>query len=379
VAEVLQERAVDVLLLISTKDVDQRGVRGLVEVPVERLPAVGLESGKWKAFVQGFIASYRQARALFRIRPPRVVLAMGSFTSVPPVLAGRVGRAPSFLHEANAVAGRANRWLAPLVREAFIYFPRAAERLWNPHIRVTGMPVRSQFQFQAAEAAGCRLALGLRPDDPVLLVTGGSQGAHGLNEAVLRAAPSLRRLDARLQVLHLTGAADCEAAKRAYAASGMPAVVRPFLSEMELALGAASVAISRAGASSLAEAAAMRLPTLLVPLPSAVDNHQLHNARDFVETGAARMVAQAEATPARLIEMLWPLLNDARVIGGIRESLTGWHRPDAARVMADTLMAAIDASAPALGPAPSRAVRGSGAPLTEPLPSPVHSPRLGAR
>src|SRR5262249_47238080 len=150
----------------------------------------------------------------------------------------------------------------------------------------------------------CRLALGLDASRPVLLVMGGSQGASGINELVTQALASLRQAAPELQYLHLTGPSDLEKVQAAYAAQKCPALVRPFLTEMELALGAATLAVSRAGGSSLAELAAMRLPAILVPYPFAADNHQYYNARALSDAGAALLLAQNTATSQTMGEAI---------------------------------------------------------------------------
>lgn len=261
---------------------------------------------------------------------------MGGFTSAAPVLAGRLAGMPAFLHESNTIPGRANRWLARWVRVAFVGFPQAARRLPCRAVEVVGTPVRPQFREISAPAA--RRALGLDPERPVLLVLGGSQGATAVNDLVVRSLDDLRRAEPGLQFLHLTGRADFEKTRGAYQSAGVKAVVRPFLTEMELAMGAASVAVSRAGASSLAELAAMRLPAVLIPYPFAADNHQFHNALAFVETGAARMLTQQEAKPEVLSGMVSGLLRSEPHRQEMRLALAAWHRPDAARRVAQIML-----------------------------------------
>lgn len=352
VGETLQARGVDVLYLVSGKEVDQQAVRGLPADQVATLPAVGLGGRGVFAFGRGFLKSWREVRRLFRTRRPGAVLALGSFTSAPPVLAGWRCGAATFLHEANSIPGRANRWLAHVVDEAFVYFPQAAERLWHERIHTVGMPVRAAFQTAGRpDPAGCRAALRLRPADPVLLVTGGSQGARALNELMVRTVPVLRLWEPRLQVLHLTGKHDCAAVRQAYLAQSVPALVRPFLTEMELALGAATAVVSRAGASCLAEIAALRVPALLVPLPSAADNHQFHNARAFADTGAARRLDQAGATTEKLVWELRALLREEPLRAGLRQALVRWHTPAAADRLADVLATAVGLRDPAPHPA----------------------------
>src|SRR5256885_9354369 len=116
---------------------------------------------------------------MFKARPPQAVLAMGGFTSAPPILAGRKADAATFLHESNSIPGRANRWLAPFVRAAFVGFPAAARRLRCLTVKVTGTPVRPQFH--PMDAGACRVPPGLDANRPGLLVLGGRQGARGVN------------------------------------------------------------------------------------------------------------------------------------------------------------------------------------------------------
>jgi len=153
VADQLVRRGCQVKLLISPKEVDQQAVQGVSDMEVISLPAVGLQRRSEIAFVRGFIRSYRAAAKLFKPCPPQAVLAMGGFTSAPPVLAAKRRGACTFLHESNTIPGRANRWLARFVQHAFVGFPTAVGRLHNRSVTVTGTPVRSCFQ--TVEAAAC--------------------------------------------------------------------------------------------------------------------------------------------------------------------------------------------------------------------------------
>jgi UDP-N-acetylglucosamine--N-acetylmuramyl-(pentapeptide) pyrophosphoryl-undecaprenol N-acetylglucosamine transferase len=339
VAEELMLRGCDTLLLVSAKDVDQQIVKSAAGAEFATLPSVGMTKGRRWQFVKGFIQSYRQARKLFAARGPQAVLAMGGFTSAPPVLAGRSVGALTYLHESNTIPGRANRWLALVVDQAFIGFPQAAGRLHHPNILRTGTPVRPQFQ--PADAGSCRVALGLHPLRPVVLVMGGSQGASGVNDLMLRALPQLLRAAPELQFLHMTGPGELDKVKAGYALHQGKAVVRPFLSEMDLALGAATVAVSRAGASSLAELAAMRVPSVLVPYPFAADNHQSSNARAFVETGAALMMEQKGATGESLSTALLSLLTEKEAREQMMKALDRWHVPEAAELIAERIVTCV--------------------------------------
>lgn len=343
VAEQLVNRGCDVTLLISPKEVDQQAVKSASNVEVVTLPAVALQNRSYLAFLRGFWKSWRSAQKLFQQRVPQAALAMGGFTSAPPILAARRLGAKTFLHESNTIPGRANRWLARFVDHAFVGFPAAAARFHVREATVTGTPVRTEFR--PGDTAACRAALGLDPVRPVLLIMGGSQGASGVNEIVLSALPLLAKGAPRCQWLHLTGLHEADKVKQAYSGRGVTAVVRPFLAEMHLALGAATAAVSRSGASSLAELAALRLPAVLVPFPFAADNHQFHNARAFSESGAARLLEQREATPEKLSELLLELLDNAAVRESTQAALARRHAPKAAEQIAGMILSACGRSA----------------------------------
>lgn len=337
VAEELRRRNCDLLVLVSPKEVDQQAVRAARDIQVATLPAVALQ-GNPIAFARASLASYQAAKKLFATRQPRAVLAMGGFTSAPPVWAGKNCGAKTFLHESNTIPGRANRWLAHVVDEAFVGFPQAANRLWIQRHAVTGTPVREQFT--PGDAASCRMSLGLDPKRPTLVVTGGSQGATGLNDLVLGALAELTARHPEIQFIHLTGANDIDRARAAYAQLKTRALVQPFLTEMELALGAATLVVSRAGASSLAELAAMRVPSVLVPLPTSADDHQFHNARAFSDTGAARMLNQRTASPAQLASLVAELVANEGARARMQAALGQWHQPAAAADIAERILRA---------------------------------------
>ncbi len=349
VAERLLEHGCDVTLFVSEKEVDRQAGIALPGCEVVALPAVPLLMGQMAGFLKSFWASFVQARACFKRRPAGAVLAMGGFTSAPPILAGRLAGAATSIHESNSFAGRANRLLAPWVDRVFIGYSSAAQQLPNRAVQFTGTPVRSQFQ--PADAGACRMALGLRPEAPVLLVMGGSQGAAAINNAVLDALPKMAQALPGLQVLHLTGANTYEAIAARYRSSPIPARVLPFLTEMEMALGAATVAISRAGASSIAEIAAMRVPSILIPYPSAADNHQYFNARALAQQGAARMLIQAQLQP--LADTVIELASDAFVRQRVQTELEKWHFPQAAGQIVESIF---ESMKPRRNPVPQSSV-----------------------
>ena len=344
VAQQLAQRGCRVTILVSPKDVDQQAVKSAPGLEVVTLPAVALQHGSRLAFVRGFAKSYFAARKYFKANPPQAALAMGGFTSVPPVLAAKRCGAKTFLHESNTIPGKANRVLARFVNCAFVGFPDATAKLKSRQSAVTGTPVRPQFQ--PCDAAGCRRALGFDPARPVVLVMGGSQGASGVNELLIRSLPLLAQAAPHWQWLHLAGPNDAETVRSAYRNAELTALVYPFFTEMEIALGAADAAVTRAGASSLAEFAAMRLPAVLVPLPTAADNHQFFNARAFEQSGAARLLDQKTATPEQLVQHLRELVEGVAARSRIQIALAKWHAPNAAQEIAEQILKSLS-SAPA--------------------------------
>jgi len=333
VAEVMSQAGAELALLVSTKEVDRAATAAARPgMQVETLDAVGWNPRRPWHFVRGAIRSWRKAARFFQDRRPDAVLAMGGFTSLGPVLEARRLGVSSFLHESNTIPGRANRWLARWVDAVFVGFPEAAQRLRARDVREVGTPVRGDIRVRSP--GECRQALGLDPGRPVLLICGGSQGARAINRLVLDALDLLRDRLPPVQFLHLTGRQDEHVVKGAYRRRGLSASVHGFLDRMGEALGAADMAISRAGASSLAEFAATRLPSLLVPYPIAADDHQVSNARAFADAGAARWCAQANLTPETLVEHVRAVLSAPNCAAQMREALERRHRPHAAMEIA---------------------------------------------
>jgi UDP-N-acetylglucosamine--N-acetylmuramyl-(pentapeptide) pyrophosphoryl-undecaprenol N-acetylglucosamine transferase len=344
VAGVLRDKGCQVMLLVSEKSVDQQSLKAADGLEVTTLSAVALQQGQTRSAISASWDSFRMLRRMFKKRTPSAVLAMGGFTSAAPILAGKLAGAATYLHEANSIPGRANRWLSPFVDQVFISFSMAALRLRNRSVMLTGMPVRPQFQ-ETEPGAACRIALSLHPEDPVLLVTGGSQGASSVNGLICEALPLFKEAMPRLQFIHLTGTADVEKVRRSYVLNGLRAVVYPFLTEMELALGAATVAVTRAGASSLAEMAAMRVPAILIPYPWAADDHQYFNARSFADSGAARLMPQRNLTAKALTDSVLEMIRNDGARETTRTALDKWFFPNAASDIANKIFRSIDGNA----------------------------------
>ncbi len=294
-------------------------------------------------FAMNFRRTARTASDLIRGESVDRVVALGGFVSGPVVLGALRSRVPVTLVNLDDPPGRANRWIARVseqvlsaveVRHRPFLVPRLGER-------VVGMPIRSSA-IAPADPPTCRIGLGLDPHRPTLLVTGASQGAGSINGMLIELLSTSRRIFDSWQVLHLSGQSDHEILRDAYARAAVTAEVKPFHHQMGLAWGAADVAISRAGASSVAEAWANAVPTIFLPYPFHRDRHQHHNAQPMVDAGGA-VIQQDERTPAanarRAGSTLAALLKDRQRLQTMRASLRALSRPDAALQIARLLLA----------------------------------------
>ena len=246
---------------------------------------------------------WRCRREMRRMRPDALI-AMGSYSSLPPVLAARSCGVPIYLHEANTVPGKAVEFLSRFATAVAVSFEMTAKYLPTARTVLTGLPVRSEI------ASGRRFDF-IPADAFTVFVTGGSQGAHAVNVLMSAALVRLKaELDARsaprrpLYVIHQTGAADEGAVMAAYAAAGLPARVHAFEREMADAFASADFVVARAGASTCFELAACGKPALLIPLPGSMRDHQHFNAEAFAAAGAAVEGIQARLTPVQLCRQL---------------------------------------------------------------------------
>ena len=336
VAEVLRERGHEALLFISEKEIDTLAVEGRTEFRFEKLPTVALPSPYSPAilaFVRRFNESLSLCRGIFRRFNPQVVLGMGGFTSTAPVIAGRMRGIPTFIHESNAFPGKANRHTARFVRAVLLGFMECAAYFPKARTEFTGTPIRSTLQrIDRKEALE---KLGLYPGIPTLLVMGGSQGASGINQALIKAMPSLQNIP--LQVIHLSGSRDERLLEDNYRRENIPAHVAAFHHRMEEVYSAADFVIARAGAASLAELAAFALPALLIPYPYATDDHQTRNAEIFVRANASFLLPESELSGDLLANKIRDLLSDPSVLRTMSKQTEALARRNAASLVVETM------------------------------------------
>jgi UDP-N-acetylglucosamine--N-acetylmuramyl-(pentapeptide) pyrophosphoryl-undecaprenol N-acetylglucosamine transferase len=320
---------------------DQRGADLPIEfdgVPVHVLPAGRFERNprSWLRAIRATLDGRAEAMALYGIVRPTAVIGFGGYPALPALLGAIAVKVPTVIHEQNAVLGRVNRLLARFVNviaTAYETVERVAPAV-RDKLRLVGNPVRREV-----------LALRDQPypaltDDGVfrVLVTGGSQGATVLSDVVPEALSLLPpALKHRLQVVQQCRPEDIDRVRRTYVELGIPAELATYIQDMPDRIGWSHLVIARAGASTIAELTVAGRPAVLVPLPSAMDDHQTVNAREMVASGGARMIKQRRFTPVELGKQMQKLGLSARGLTRAAACARECGRPQAARDLADLL------------------------------------------
>ncbi len=317
----------------------QRGIEARVVpdngIEIEWITIAGVRGRGPAAYLSApfrVVAAVAQALAALRKRKPAAVLGMGGFVAAPGAIAAWLTRRPLVLHEQNSGAGTTNRLLAPLAARTFTAFPDSFPA-WA-RAEVVGNPVRDSIA--PADSPRERLS-GRAGERPRLFVIGGSQGARALNEALPRGLAELPP-ERRPEVWHQAGRLGVDEARAAYAAAGVEARVDAFVDDVSSAFKWADLVVARAGASTLAELAIVGVGAILVPLPSAIDDHQTINARHYTAGGAGIAVAQRDLNPAALAQLLASCLGDRARLIGMAEAARREARPDAAERVARACM-----------------------------------------
>jgi UDP-N-acetylglucosamine--N-acetylmuramyl-(pentapeptide) pyrophosphoryl-undecaprenol N-acetylglucosamine transferase len=257
---------------------------------------------------------------------PDVVIGVGGYASGPAMLAAVVKHIPTLAFEPNVVPGFANRVVARFVSGAAVHFEETAK--YFQHAEVTGVPVRQAF-FDIAALDNKK-----RGGTPTLLAFGGSQGAHAINDAMIRCLPELRRQAPGIHIIHQTGERDYNDALAAYGSLGESAEVSKFIEDMPLAFARADLVVCRSGASTVAEITAAGKPAIFVPFPRAADDHQRVNAEALAREGAAVVVEESKLEGVWLAETIAALLNDLPRLQAMSEAARSLAHPNAARDIA---------------------------------------------
>ncbi len=289
--------------------------------------------------VAKLLAATGKVEGMFRAQRPDAVLGFGAYVSIPVGRAAHAMHIPLLIHEQNSVPGMANGYLARRADVCALTYEASRGALQpKDECIVCGNPVRASVE-KSDRAAG-RALLGVDEDATVMLVTGGSLGAHRLNAAVCALKEQLLSLDG-LIVVHSTGEQDLAFVKERLSLTAREEArwkVFPYIERMGECMAAADFAVSRAGASSLAELATLHLPAVLVPYPHARGDHQTLNARAYVDSGAAVLVADADVEGVQFSQAVLGIAGDAGRRATMRKACEGLSGADARRTIADVAL-----------------------------------------
>lgn len=340
VAEELKARGHNPLLLISEKAVDQEASKKYGDLEFVAIPAIAKPptlSLRMVPFLWKLFLTIRRCKKLLRERKMDAVVGMGGFTSMPPVFAAnRMGLA-AFVHDSNALPGRANVMTARYCHAVFVGMKETAEYFPRQTVEVTGTPVRKEIRVLPSRADAAA-KLGLDAERPVVAVMGGSQGARQLNRLV---AEAFTDFPPGTQVLHVAGTKDL-AEVQASVVGKRGYVVLGFCDDMASVYAVADLCVCRSGASSLTELAHAGVPSILVPYPFAADDHQTKNAAVFVAAGASKMAQERELDAEKLAGMVGEILQDAAVYAGMKKATSALNVADAAGRVCDAIEKTIE-------------------------------------
>lgn len=329
--ELQKQYQAEVLFVGTARGIENRLVPqagfGLMRIKVGALKGVSL----WTRLrtLLGLPLAILEARKIIKVFAPDVVVGVGGYASGPAMAAAILAKIPTLAFEPNVVPGLANRLVGHRVSAAAVHFEETQKYFRN--VEVVGVPVRAEF-FSGQASDGNRANAGAGP--PVLLVFGGSQGAHAISAAVTEAMPPIRQKIPGLYVIHQTGERDYNEVQEAYARSGITAEVSAFIDHMPQAFARADLLVCRSGASTVAEITAAGKPAIFIPFPLAADDHQRRNAETIAKAGAAVLIPQAELTPERLAATVTELLSNPQRLKEMSERARGLAHVDAAGRMA---------------------------------------------
>jgi UDP-N-acetylglucosamine--N-acetylmuramyl-(pentapeptide) pyrophosphoryl-undecaprenol N-acetylglucosamine transferase len=334
--EAIRRGSSEVLFVGTSRGIETRAVPA-AGYALETLEVSGLKRMGFAGTVRGLfrlpLALLKSFSILRKFRPD-VVVGVGGYASGPMVLAAALAGYPTAIQEQNSVPGITNRTLGRLVRSVFIAFEGAAGRFPARKIERLGNPVRKAIVAALEGVADSSPNPTLR-----ILVVGGSQGARAVSELVVGAAAILSTKNVDFSLVHQTGNSDFERIQARYRELGLDGRVRvsAFIDNMAAAYGAADLVIGRAGALTLAELAIVGKPAILIPLPTAADDHQTKNAADFAEVGAAMVMDQRKSTADDLAAAIATLASDRSKQIAMGKAMRALARPRAAETIVDRL------------------------------------------
>jgi UDP-N-acetylglucosamine--N-acetylmuramyl-(pentapeptide) pyrophosphoryl-undecaprenol N-acetylglucosamine transferase len=294
----------------------------------------GIKGKGWRGVLSALFklpGSVLQSAGMIRAFSPSLVMGMGSYAAGPVCLSARLLGIPTAIHEQNSYPGLANRILCRFVDRVFISFEESREYFKGGDLVWTGNPVREELVASPPSAPG-------RGGGFTILVLGGSQGATAVNDAVIAALARPEMKERRPTVVHQTGEADLERVREAYRAEGIEAEAAPFIQDMAGVYGRADLVVSRAGATTLFELAALGKPSVLIPYPHATNQHQKANAMSLVRGGGAEMILQEDLDGEVLARVLMKYMDHPEALAAMGSKARAMGRPEAAAVIVDHLL-----------------------------------------
>lgn len=319
------------VLFLTRADPLEEGILREKGFDVATVPASRLGPGPIGA-ARGFLDLGRSAvrsLSILKRRSVGVVVGLGGYVSAGPLLAARMSGVPFFLMEQNAILGKVNRHFAPRSSGTFVPWKSSAPA-GLPHVVPLGNPVRRAIRGLLAD--------GGKGNPPTLLVLGGSQGSRAVNEIMMRMLPVLEERGTRWRFLHVAGASQADAVRAAYARHRVEADVRPFVAEIDRWYARSDLAIARAGGTTLAELCVAGIPSILVPLPTAADDHQRANAKVLEKARASVIIEEGPGAAERCLAALDAMLEDPGRMTAMSQAARGLAKPHAAVQIASKVL-----------------------------------------
>ena len=321
------------VIFVGTKNGLEKTIVPKAGFPIEFISAGGLMGKSTVELVKNLVRlpiGFAQAIVLLTRLRPHIVLGVGGYSSGPVLAAARLIGYPTAIHESNAFPGLANRMVAKFVTGIAVAFPEAAARLKRKDAVVTGNPIRKEFfEVERQPGTGNRRRL---------LVFGGSQGSHILNEAMTGALMFLYQMKDEIEIVHQTGPKDLEQVRLLYKASAFSnSRIVAYLDPMANEIANADLVVSRAGAMTIGEIASVGRAAILVPFAAATNNHQELNARVVERAGGAVMITESRLTPERLATAISDVLSDAQKAVQMGAAARTLAAPDATKKIVDLL------------------------------------------
>jgi UDP-N-acetylglucosamine--N-acetylmuramyl-(pentapeptide) pyrophosphoryl-undecaprenol N-acetylglucosamine transferase len=293
----------------------------------------GIKGRGWKRGITVLLKlphSFLQAVSILKSFSPNLVLGVGGYSSGPVCLAARILGIPTAIHEQNSFPGLTNRLLCRIVHRVFITFEESKDHFPGGSFCVSGNPIRDELLVRrsSSDRASHRFTI---------LVLGGSQGARAINGAFMSSLNILNETGRDPIVIHQTGQSDYARVMEGYNKRGLKGEITPFIQDMALAYGRAEIVVSRAGATTVSELAALGKPSILIPYPHAANRHQEINARMLVREGGAEILLEKDLSGGGLANLLMKYMDDGKALAKMGEHARKVGRLDAAKIIVDQL------------------------------------------